>query len=276
MQTLADIRALLEARGLAPRKALGQNFLIDKNLIAKLIDAAELSPGGLVLEVGPGTGTLSTALLARGCELIACELDRGLAQLLREHVPTLGLPGRFTLIEGDALEDARTLNPAITSALGGRPFRLVANLPYGAATPLLITLLAEHPACDRAAVTIQKEVADRLAARPGSKDYGTLGIVAQAVAEVTPIAKLPPECFWPRPEVTSAMVLLRRRERPLTTRPLALARFCQRLFSARRKQLGSTLGREHPWPEGVRPEQRPEELTPAQFIALAEIHEPGS
>src|SRR5690606_14845366 len=109
-----------------------------QNLVVKLVDEARVGPGELVLEVGPGTGTLTEELLARGCEVVACELDRGLAALLRDR---LGANDRFTLVEGDCLGGKRHVSPAVVEALGGRPFVLVANLPYGAATPLMLALL---------------------------------------------------------------------------------------------------------------------------------------
>jgi 16S rRNA (adenine1518-N6/adenine1519-N6)-dimethyltransferase len=274
VQTLAEIRELLASRGLSPRKALGQNFLIDQNLIRKLVDASGIKPGDLVLEVGPGTGALTEALLARGARVVAAELDRGLAELLRERLAdpqsALGAPAGagFTLVEGDCLASKRHLAPALAAALGGRPFTLVANLPYGAATPLMLALLAEHPECPGQFVTIQKEVADRLLAKPGTNEYGTLGVVAQAVARVERIATLPPECFWPRPEVTSAMVSVVRRPDPLTANTAGLATFAQELFSRRRKQLGSVLGRDLSWPDGVKPENRVEQLPPDRVVAL--------
>jgi 16S rRNA (adenine1518-N6/adenine1519-N6)-dimethyltransferase len=121
------------------------------------------------------------------------------------------------------------------------------------------------------AVTIQKEVAQRLAAKPGTKDYGLLSVVAQALGSVEIIASLPPECFWPRPEVTSAMVLVRRRPDPLTRDGAGLATLCQKVFSKRRKQLGAILGRDQELPAGVEATQRPEELSPAQFVQLLEL-----
>lgn len=280
MQTLTQIKALLAEHALAPRHALGQNFLIDHNLIRRLVDASGVGPGDAVLEIGPGTGTLTEELLAHGCRVVACELDDGLASLLARRIPTLGLPGTFTLIRGDCLESFRKVNREAISALGHGPFSLVANLPYAAGTPLMLALLTDHPGCRRMAVTIQKEVADRLTASPGCKEFGTLGILAQSLAEITPIATLPRECFWPRPDVTSAMVLLTRREVPITDDPASLAALCQRLFSKRRKQLGAILGRDGPapgatWPPGIRPEQRPEELTIEQWAALARLCPPG-
>jgi 16S rRNA (adenine1518-N6/adenine1519-N6)-dimethyltransferase len=266
MQTLSEIKELLESRGLSPRKSMGQNFLVDQNLIRKLVDSARVGAGDLVLEVGPGTGTLTEELLSRGCAVVAVELDRGLAALLRER---LGGRAGFTLIEGDALEGKRAINPEAARALGRRPFKLVANLPYGAATPLMLALLVEHPECAGMWVTIQREVADRLLARPGGKEYGAISVVAQAMCEVSRIASLPPECFWPRPDVTSAMVSLVRRAEPLTADARGLAEFAQGVFTKRRKQLGAVLGRERAWPAGIRPEQRAEELSVEQMVALA-------
>ena len=270
MQTLAEIKKLLADRGLAPRKGLGQNFLIDHNLIRKLVDASGVGPGSLVLEIGPGTGALTGELLERGCALIACELDRGLASLLRERFADQA--GRFTLIEGDCLGSGRRLAPDVVRALSGRPFTLVANLPYNAATPLMLALLMDHPECSGQFVTIQREVADRILARPGTKDYGTLGIIAQAMAEPSRITNLPSECFWPRPDVASSMIALARRPAPLANDPRGLAECSQRLFGMRRKQLGTTLKHEPGlalgWPRGILPTMRAEELSVEQIVAL--------
>lgn len=264
MQTLAQIRTLLGERGLAPRKSLGQNFLIDQNLIHKLIDAAALEPGQRVLEVGPGTGALTEALLERGARVLAIELDRGLADLLRERLVPRGL----ALIEGDCLEGKRALNPEAVAALGGEPFVLIANLPYAAATPLMHTLLVNHPECRGLYATIQWEVAERLTAGPGTKAYGALSLVAQALGEPRIIARLPPECFWPRPEVTSAMVGIPRRAEPLAEDARGLAEFAHAVFVQRRKQLGAVLGRDVDWPEGVAPTMRAESLPLDRLLAL--------
>jgi 16S rRNA (adenine1518-N6/adenine1519-N6)-dimethyltransferase len=269
MQTLAQIRELLDSHGLAPKKSLGQNFLIDHNLIRKLVDASGVGAGDLVLEVGPGTGTLTEELLSRGCEVVACELDTGLAAMNRERLgahPEYG--PRFTLIEGDCLESKREVSREAKRVLGGRPFTLVANLPYGAATPLMLTLLIEHPECRSMHVTIQREVADRLLARAGDDAYGQISVVAAAAAEVRLIATLSRECFWPRPDVTSAMISLIRRERPLAEDLGSLAAFAQRVFGQRRKQLGGLLGREIAWPPGVEPTMRAEELDVERMVAL--------
>lgn len=274
MQTLTQIRALLERAGHAPKKSLGQNFLTDHNLIHKLLDAADLQSGETVLEIGPGTGTLTEGLLGRGVQVIACELDTGLAQVLRE---TLGAehPDRFTLIEGDCLANKRTMNTEVSALLGERPFKLVANLPYHAATPLMMTLMTKHPDCSGMFVTIQSEVVDRLAGAPGTKAFGSISVVAQHLGKVERIARLPPECFWPRPEVTSAMMAWRR-DQSVPADPawwVRLADITQTLFQSRRKQLSKPAkqiaGTDIDWPEGVNPTDRIEDLSVPHLVALA-------
>jgi 16S rRNA (adenine1518-N6/adenine1519-N6)-dimethyltransferase len=270
VQTLSQIKAILDEHGLRPRHALGQNFLIDHNLIRRLVDAAAITPGETVLEVGPGTGTMTEELLDRGARVVAAEMDRGLCGVLRQR-----LAGRdFTLVEGDCLAGKHALAPAVLEAVGDGPFVLVSNLPYAAGTPVMLTLLADIPRCRGLFVTVQREVADRLLARPSTRDFGTISVLAQAVAEVRLVATLPPACFWPRPEVTSAMVAMERRPTPLSPRPRALADFLQRLFEKRRKQLGAVLGRDRPFPPGVAPTHRAEALDVPTLIALHEAMEP--
>jgi len=268
VQTLTDIRRILEDHGLRPKKSLGQNFLIDHNLLRLLVDSSNVSPGDLVLEIGPGTGTLTEELLERGASVIACELDDQLAEILRAR---LGDQNNFTLIHGDCLESKREFSREVVAALAGRPFRLIANLPYAAGTPALMTLLIAHPECCSMSITIQREVADRLAARPGTREYGAISIIAQALTTVTKVAVAPPQCFWPSPDVTSAMIHLQRLELPLTDDVPALVALCERVFAQRRKQLGSILGRDLPWPQGVSPKDRAESLAPSTMIALARV-----
>jgi len=266
MQTLSEIKAILAANGLSPRKALGQNFLVDQNLIRKIVDAAAVQPGETVLEIGPGTGTMTEELLDRGARVIAAELDGGLATMLRARFADRG--EAFTMVEGDCLAGKHALNPAILEAVGDRPFVLVSNLPYGAATPAMNILLAEHPACRGLFVTIQLEVAQRLMAKPSTRDYGSISVLAQTVADLELIVKAPPECFWPRPEVHSAMLAARRKPEPMCSRPGEFAKWAQGLFEKRRKQLGAVLGRDRAWPVGIAPEARAEELTVSQLIEL--------
>ena len=269
MQTLAQIKALLEARGLHPKRSLGQNFLADQNLIAKLVRSCDVGPDDRVLEIGPGTGTLTEALLDAGACVLSCELDDALADLLRER---LGDRDRFTLVHGDCLASKRELHPAIATWIGSEPFKLVANLPYGCATPLLSTLLLHHAGCTTMGVTIQKELGDRLLAKAGSREYGPISVIAQAACDVEKIGHLPPACFWPRPQVDSSMLVLRRRAEPLAD-PVVLSAVCESLFRQRRKRIAKPLrellGDAAP-PEGVTPDMRAEEVSLEGFARLAD------
>lgn len=288
MQSLSDIKQALDSFGLSPKKSLGQNFLVEPVHIASLIQAAALAPGDLVLEIGPGTGVLTDVLLEQGCRVVACELDRGLAALLRLRYAALP-PTRFTLIEGDCLPDKRTLSPEVLAALGAAPFKLVANLPYGVASPLMVLLATRFhpllasahalPACLGQFVTIQKDVADRVRARLATRDYSELSVMIQAMADVARIAVLPPGCFWPPPSITSEMISIVPRPAPLATDPARLEALCHRLFTQRRKQLGSILGRDDATqahlPAGATLTMRPEELSVEQLAALAHALPPA-
>lgn len=274
MQTRSDIRALLERAGHPPKKALGQNFLTDHNMIRKLVDDADIAPGDRVLEIGPGTGALSVELLERGADLLACELDAALANLLRETLAQQH-PDRFTLIEGDCLQRKSALNPEIVRALGDSPFTLIANLPYHAATPLMLALMTNHPACTGMFVTIQHEVVQRFAAQPSTKEYGTISVIAQQLGAVGTIAKLPPGCFWPQPGVASAMMRwIRTPDHPHDPQWWGtFARITQQLFQSRRKQLAGVVKRmtDQPvqWPQGIQPNDRIDALSPQLVEQLA-------
>jgi 16S rRNA (adenine1518-N6/adenine1519-N6)-dimethyltransferase len=259
MQTLSDIRQLLSERGLRPRKRFGQNFLHDQNQIRRLIEAADVKSGELVLEVGPGTGALTEALLDRGA------IDRDLAAILHER-----LGERIKLIVGDCLKGQRELSEDVVAAMGSRSFKLIANLPYQIASPLMAALLMDHLNCIGQFVTIQKEVADRLMAQPRTKEYGPLSIIVQALARVERIGTLSPSCFWPAPDVTSAMVsIIPRGTSELPQPSREFARFITDLFTKRRKQLGTILGRDRTnWPRGVTADLRPEALDVGQLIEL--------
>ncbi len=267
------MQILLAERGLSPKKSLGQNFLVDHHLLGKLLDASGIGAGDVVLEVGPGAGVLTRELLERGARVVACELDAGLADLLRETVGA-EFPETFTLIEGDALPKGE-LNWEVRAALGDDSWVMVANLPYGCASPLIVDVLVRRTVCRGMFVTIQKEVAERLTAKVNTREYGSLGVVAQAMAEVEVISLAGPKCFWPAPKVTSAMVSMRRREVPVTDRPLVFESFVRGVFMKRRKQLGGILGREAVEGAGMDPTRRPESLTVGELAALMGVIEPA-
>lgn len=224
-----------------------------------------------MIEVGPGTGTLTEELLARGATVTACEIDRDLAGLLRERFSGIE---RFSLIEGDALAGKHALNPALLATIRatGSPIKLVANLPYNIASPLVIELLIAG--LEMLVFTVQKEVADRLKAAADSDDYGPLTVMAQLLSHVEVIRKLPPEVFWPPPKIDSSLVRMKRANR-LGEDAAAFSTFVHQVFSARRKTLRKALanaGYENMDPHlkelNLDPQCRAEQLTPATLFSL--------
>lgn len=271
--------------------------MIDQNLVRLIADAGRVGPGDLVLEVGPGTGTLTEELLARGARVRAVEIDRDLAAALRQRFAG---ESRFELIEGDALAGKHEVNPELlvraqktgtgtvsehtqigqTRENGPAPFKLVANLPYSIASPLVINLLIEG--IDLLVFTVQKEVADRLRASPGTNDYGPLSVMAQLLGEVEVLRTLAPQAFWPAPKVDSALVRITPRRPTLDAR--ALGRLVQAVFAYRRKTLRKALEQAGLdvsrllAATGLDCSRRPEVLTPEEFAAIARaaVPPPGS
>lgn len=204
------LRQLLTERGLAPRSSLGQCFLTDLNLLDILVDAADLTADDSVLEVGTGTGSLTLQLAARARSVLSVEIDNGLFQLASEGMRD---SPNITVLHADILQKKNSLNPEVLAAVDrlappDSPVRrkLVANLPYVVATPVISLLLLDDRPWDRFLVTIQKELADRLLALPGTKDYGHMSVLAQSLADIELLRELPPTVFWPRPKVWSAFV----------------------------------------------------------------------
>ncbi|MDF1810271.1 MAG: 16S rRNA (adenine(1518)-N(6)/adenine(1519)-N(6))-dimethyltransferase RsmA [Phycisphaerales bacterium] len=281
MQTLSEIKELLAIAGHEPKKSLGQNFLIDHNLIRKLVDSSGVEAGDLVLEVGPGTGALTVELLERGCKVVACELDRAFVTLLND---TLGkeFGDQLLVIEGDCLSNKRELNVELKRLLGDQPFKLVANLPYHAATPLMLALMTQYMNCTGMYTTIQHEVVERFGALPGSKAYGTISVIAQCLGEVGLIAKLAPGCFWPPPNVGSAMMRWERASEIDSDSGSAseiswwptMADMTQSFFQRRRKKLSGSVKSittsPIDWPSGVTSDDRIDSLMPQQVNALCQ------
>lgn len=260
-QTLSFLRTLFQERGIQPKSKLGQNFLIDLNLLDLVVRAAEITPADLVLEVGSGTGSLTMRLLESAGALVAVELDPPFASLTREAVEshyTMFAAGRPTgtprdnvrLLHGDVLRGKNTLNGDVVAALLellGRPgvsrIKLVANLPYSVAVPVLTNLLLTDLPIERMVGMVQWEIAERLLASPGTKDYGALAVLVQSVADVTLVRRLPPEAFWPRPLVDSAIVLVRPNpeKRAKVGNVPAFRSFLRDLYVHRRKNLRGAL-----------------------------------
>jgi 16S rRNA (adenine1518-N6/adenine1519-N6)-dimethyltransferase len=270
----AEIRALAADLGLRPTKTLGQNFVHDPNTVRRIVRAAGLDPADVVLEVGPGLGSLTLALLPAAAHVHAVELDPVLADALPKTVAERapGLAGRLTVHSGDARRVAAADLPAPV------PTALVANLPYNVAVPVVLHLLAEFPTLAGGLVMVQKEVADRLTAEPGGRTYGIPTAKLAWYAEARPAGRVPPAVFWPVPNVDSGLVRFVRRDPPPGSRERTFA-VVDAAFSQRRKTLRSALAGWAGGPEaaaaavaaaGLDPGLRGEALTIGQFAAIAD------
>ena len=286
------LKAFLDARGMAMQKKFGQNFLINPRLRDKLVDALCPAPADAVWEVGPGLGAMTSLLLGRGCAVTAFEIDRGFAAVLRE---LFGENPAFALIEGDAL---KTWKKAAASLQGGginadsrgRPL-FFGNLPFNIAATLLGDLIAGGLVFRRAAVTVQREVAERICARPASKAYSAFSVVCGRFYDCSIKFDIAAGSFWPRPNVTSSAVLMAKKELPAPCKDDALFFAVVRaLFSSRRKTVKNTfsawlasrlkgnelqaqsaeLARLALRQAGIAETERPENLPPEAFCALAD------
>jgi 16S rRNA (adenine1518-N6/adenine1519-N6)-dimethyltransferase len=272
---LPPLKDVIQRHGLDPRKSLGQNFLLDPRLIARIAAAAGKLGDAHVVEIGPGPGGLTRALLAAGAkEVVAIERDERCVAALREL--EAAYPGRLRIVPGDALAiDPATLVPA--------PRRIVANLPYNIATPLLTSWLARIQDYEGLTLMFQREVADRLTARPRSKDYGRLSILTQWLTVPEQVFDIPPGAFFPPPKVTSTVVHLTPRPQPLAPADrLVLEKVTAAGFGQRRKMLRSSLKSLGVDTEAllagaeVEPTARAEELSVEQFCALARLLAAGA
>jgi 16S rRNA (adenine1518-N6/adenine1519-N6)-dimethyltransferase len=246
-QTLSFLRNLFETHGIKPKSKLGQCFLIDLNLLDILVQTAELTPKDLVLEVGSGTGSLTARLADQAGAVLGVEIDPDFIELLRE---TLVIRAAIRIIHADVLKNKNEMNPEVLTALedmkrksGCDLLKLVANLPYAVAVPVIGNFLISDLTFERMVVTLQWEIAERLLARPGSKAFGSLAVLVQSLSEVTLIRQLPPSVFWPRPQVASAIVLIRpdAAKRARVGDVPRFRRFLRDLYVHRRKNLRGAL-----------------------------------
>jgi len=246
--------------------------LVDGNIVRKSLDLAAVAPGDQVVEIGPGLGTLTTALLDAGAEVWAVEMDPN----LHAHIETslvAARAGRLHLLRGDAVEHPL----AGYAPPPGAAFKIVANLPYAITTPWLDGVLT-GPLPERMVLMLQQEAAQRYVARPGTKSFGAISIFLQAAYEIKPGHKVGPSCFHPRPEVDSTLLPLQRRAAPVLFAP-AVKQLIRACFQQRRKQIGALLRDKAPdggaaWLEhlrasGLTPQARPEQIPVAVWAALA-------
>lgn len=266
-----EIRDHLEQAGVLPSKQLGQNFLIDPNMARWIVSQLDPQPDDAIVEVGPGTGSLSEHLAGKVRKLILIEFDARLAAALRTRFD--GVPGVEIHHADGAKFDRRLL-------FRHRPLKFLGNLPYSSGGAILKNLLGRPQPFSRAVIMLQKEVIERLAATPGTKDYGLLSLRIQADWTVHPLRDVPPEAFHPRPRIDSTVALLHPRADGLPPFDFRLFdELTRRGFAQRRKQLGKQLPPDPPWPAtaaalGLATTTRAEELTLAQWIDLTRAYDP--
>ena len=272
--------AVLQKYGFNFQKKFGQNFLIDTHVLDKIIAAAEIGPDDFVLEIGPGIGTMTQYLAESAREVVAVEIDKNLIPILED---TLSAYDNVTVINDDILKvDIQKLAEGKN---GGKPIKVVANLPYYITTPIIMGLFESEVPLSSITVMVQKEVADRMQTGPGSKDYGALSLAVQYYAEPYIVANVPPNCFMPRPAVGSAVIRLTRYEKkPVEVKdPAFMFKLIRASFNQRRKTLQNGLhnSSELQLPKekvvqaleemGLSAAVRGEKLDLAQFARLADL-----
>lgn len=288
MQTKQNIQTLLAGAGIKPNRRLGQNFLIDLNLMRFLLDASHLTELDVVLEVGTGTGSLTEGIAAQCGQVITIEYDDTLFAIAEKVLEKFD---NITLFNMDVLENKNTIHTEIVDAVeqARRTFQgrllLVANLPYNVGSSVMANLITGPVVADAMFVTVQKEVADRMAAVPDHEEYGPLSILMAATGKVRFLRKLAASVFWPRPQVESAIVSYQRNPKKVTEiHDMQTFRQVIALFmSHRRKMLKACVKFTQDELENVRlwndifeeafvdPQKRPEEITPIQYIAIANL-----
>jgi 16S rRNA (adenine1518-N6/adenine1519-N6)-dimethyltransferase len=275
---LAEMREILTRCDIQLTKSLGQNFLHDANQLQRIVEAAELSKADKVLEIGPGLGPLTELLLEKTGEVLAIEMDRRLVEVLREQFfnphSALRTP-RFELLHDDALAFLKR-EPRDWS-----DWKLVANLPYSVASPILVELAQSPKRPERMVATLQLEVAQRLMAQADDDDYGVLTLLVQLDYEPRGSFKIPADCFFPAPNVDSMCVVLQRRARPLLAdgQRAAFVKIVKRAFSQRRKMMLKLLKQD--WAVDklaaafaelkISPQERAEKLSLEQFVKLTKL-----
>jgi 16S rRNA (adenine1518-N6/adenine1519-N6)-dimethyltransferase len=273
---MVSIKKELEVYGLVPRKRWGQHFLIDRNILSKVVRTAEIEETDVVLEVGPGLGVLTLALAKEAKRVIAVEIDQKLVEILKEKVA--GCPN-VEIIRKDIMEV--DFNDLIER--GGQPLKVVANLPYQISTPLLFRFIESRSVFASLTLMLQKEVAERMTATPGGKDYGPLSIFTQIVSDFSIRFLIKPSAFFPPPKVDSAVIHMVWKKRPMAEVEDIewFKRVVRGSFGYRRKTLMNALrhsglslpeeGTERMKRIGIDPQRRPETLTIEEYVRLADV-----
>ena len=272
--------AVLNKYGFTFQKKFGQNFLIDERVLEKIISAAEVNKDDFVLEIGPGIGTMTQYLAENAREVMAVEIDKNLIPILSD---TLSAYDNVSILNADILKV--DIAKIVEEKNGGKPVKVVANLPYYITTPIIMGLFESHVPIDSITVMVQKEVADRMQSGPGTKDYGALSLAVQYYAEPYVVANVPPNCFMPRPNVGSAVIRLTcHKQNPIQVQDEKfMFRVIRASFNQRRKTLQNGLGNDASLPVtkeqakealeqmGLAPTIRGERLSLEEFARLSDI-----
>ena len=288
-QTQSHLRQLLSRYGINPRNNLGQNYLIDLNILDFIVDSAHLTDNDVVLEVGTGTGGMTAFMTAQAGHVISVELDKNMHRMASEQI---GHIENLTLLQADALKNKNNFSPQVLELIEEqlaispkRRLKLVANLPYAIATPVVSNLVATDLPWERMVVTIQLELGLRMQAKPGKSTYGALSVWLQSQTFVKLLKKLPPSVFWPRPKVNSAVMQLvpnPQGKKQIADRPF-FQDFLRRLFHQRRKLMRSVLvgmyRKQLPKSEidqilqqmELEPNTRAEQLPPGTLVKLSNL-----
>jgi 16S rRNA (adenine1518-N6/adenine1519-N6)-dimethyltransferase len=270
----SSLSALLERHGVSARRSLGQNFVADPNTVRRIVACAGVGPGDAVVEVGPGPGSLTLALVEAGARVVAVEKDAAMVGVLREVTAAAVPPVEVVEADATRLDWGEVLGSVSVQPPSGRGWSMVANLPYNVAVPIIVRVLRTAPTIETMVVMVQKEVADRLLASPGGRTIGVPTVKVGWYAKVERVMAVSRNVFVPVPRVDSTVVRIARR-RPVGDEAIAEAAFSlvERAYRQRRKMLRSSLGPSVP-PDvlleaGIAPTSRPEELTPVDWARLA-------
>ncbi len=232
-----ELKNVLDQNGFSMQKKFGQNFLINAEARTKLIDALEIDDSKKVWEIGPGLGAMTNEILERGADLTVFEIDRGFASLIKQFFLEYENKNKFRIVEGDVL---KTWKKQFETA--GQPYRLFGNLPYNIAATVIADTIENNIRFDKCVFTVQKEVAIRMAAKPGSEDYSSFSVLCQWAYDVKPLLDLTGGNFWPKPNVDSRAVVMTKRENfPNCQNPALFVKVQRALFSSRRKTVRNNL-----------------------------------
>ena len=275
----AELKAVLEANGFSMQKKFGQNFLINGAAREKLIDCLELEEGMSIWEIGPGLGAMTSGILEKGADLTVFEIDRGFASLITQYFSDYADKNRFRLVEGDVI---KTWKGQLEK---GVPARLFGNLPYNIAATIIADTIEEGIRFDSCVFTVQKEVAQRMCAKPGTDDYSSFSVLCQWAYDLKPIIDLSGGNFWPKPNVDSRAVLFTKKaEWPCCKNPKNFVKVQRALFSSRRKNVRNNLSNylknndmamAYLEKAGIAPEKRAEVLSVEELLHLSDVIEGG-